>query len=101
MGGRIFRIKKYYLKSCDRILEAQKIIILEKIEGDRIFRVIEDIEEIRYTFFASWLLLYTLFFLIFLTKIYVSFHNKHILLHGSKCEWCDVEPFLIKYHLCV
>jgi len=36
------------LKSCDRILEAQKIIILEKIEGDRIFRVIENIEEIRY-----------------------------------------------------
>jgi len=28
-------------------LEAQKIIILEKIEGDRIFSVIEDIEEIR------------------------------------------------------
>jgi len=37
------------LKSCDRILEAQKIIILEKIEGDQIFRVIENIEEIRYT----------------------------------------------------
>jgi len=36
------------LKSCDRILEAQKIIILDKIEGDRIFRVIENIEEIRY-----------------------------------------------------
>ena len=36
------------MKSCDRILEAQKIIILEKIEGDRIFSVIENIEEIRY-----------------------------------------------------
>jgi len=33
------------LKSCDRILEAQKIIILEKIEGDRIFSVIENIEK--------------------------------------------------------
>ena len=44
------------MKSCDRILEAQKIIILEKIEGDQIFRVIENIEEIRYSWkqdFAS------------------------------------------------
>ena len=38
---------KIFLKSCDRILEAQKKIILEKIEGDRIFSVIENIEEIR------------------------------------------------------
>jgi len=36
-----------YLKNCDRILEAQKIIILANMGVDRIFSVIEDIEEIR------------------------------------------------------
>jgi len=36
------------LKDCDRILEAQKIIILAKMGVDWIFSVIEDIEEIRY-----------------------------------------------------
>jgi len=36
------------LKSFDRILEAKNIIIFEKIGGDRIFSVIENIEEIRY-----------------------------------------------------
>jgi len=55
LGGRIFRIEKYYLKSFDRILEAQKIIILEKIGGDRILSVIEYIEEIRYAEFFQFL----------------------------------------------
>jgi len=41
------------MKSCDRILEAQKIIILEKIGGDRIFSVIENIEEIQYANFVG------------------------------------------------
>jgi len=37
------------LKSCDQILKAEKIIILEKIGSGQIFSVIKNIEEIRYT----------------------------------------------------
>jgi len=47
------------MKSCDRILEAQKIIILEKIVCGRIFRVIENIEEIRYFRFSGSILFLT------------------------------------------
>jgi len=36
------------LKNCERILEAPKIIILAKMGVDRIFSMIDDIEEIRY-----------------------------------------------------
>jgi len=43
----VYLKKKYYLQNCDRILEAQKIIILAKMGVDRIFSVIKDKEEIR------------------------------------------------------
>ena len=44
----VYLKSKILFKKCDRILEAQKIITLEKTGVDRIFSVIEDKEEIRY-----------------------------------------------------
>jgi len=48
LGDRIYKIKNSILQNCDRILEAQKIIILAKMGIDQIFSVIKDKEEIRY-----------------------------------------------------